>query len=143
MSTYAHLAVEGIPGSPEKVSDHDLDKAARTVLDTLHEKELARVREEFSVMKSAHRTSTDIAQIARAATYGVVSTLLVDIDDVVPGTIDDEGKITKVEESCASTYGVVDQIAGRALLTGARVLGVRKADIPGETGIAAIYRYKY
>jgi hypothetical protein len=36
---------------------------------------------------------------------------------------------------------VVDEIARRALLTGARVLGVRKDDLPGGTPLAAILRY--
>jgi hypothetical protein len=35
----------------------------------------------------------------------------------------------------------VDEIAGRAILSGAKVLGVRSTDIPGEALLAAILRY--
>ena len=79
---------------------------------------------------------------ARAATYGAIETLLVDIDAVVPGTVDDQtGEITFAEAADATNYGVVDEIAGRALAAGARILGVRKADLPGSRDLAAILRY--
>ena len=41
------------------------------------------------------------------------------------------------------SYGVVDEIAGRAFTAGARVLGVRRADIPGGASLAAILRYAF
>jgi hypothetical protein len=41
----------------------------------------------------------------------------------------------------AGNHGVVDQIASRALAGGARVLGVRRADVPGNGSLAAILRY--
>lgn len=143
VNTYPHLAQVGIPGNPEKTSDHDLAAASRSILDSLFKQELASVREQFSARTGENRTSTDIAQVARAATYGIVSTLLVDIDEIVPGTVDDEGRVIFADGQSASTYGVVDQIAGRALVTGARVLGVRRDDIPGGKSLAAIFRYPF
>jgi hypothetical protein len=62
---------------------------------------------------------------------------------IVPGTVDDEGRVIFADGQSASTYGVVDQIAGRALVTGARVLGVRRDDIPGGKSLAAIFRYPF
>jgi hypothetical protein len=143
VNAHTKLAAHTIGGNPEKTSDQDLDAAARPVLDQLHKDDLARVHEMYSALTAQHRTSTDLAQIARAATHGVVSTLLVDIDEIVDGTIDDEGKVTLADKPSATTYGVVDQIAGRALSTGARVLSVRRADIPNQQPLAAIFRYKY
>ena len=66
-----------------------------------------------------------------------------DIDQVVPGTIDDEGRIQLADTPSARTYGVVDQIAARAWLSGARVLGVRADDLPGGASLAAILRYPF
>ena len=37
--------------------------------------------------------------------------------------------------------GVVDEIARRAFLSGARILGVRSDDIPGNGSVAAILRF--
>jgi hypothetical protein len=36
---------------------------------------------------------------------------------------------------------VVDEIASRVIRSGGRILGVRKADIPGGKSLAAILRY--
>ena len=65
-----------------------------------------------------------------------------DIDAFVPGTVDEaDGRITTGTGTPAATYGVVDEIARRALLSGARVLGVRSADVPGGGPLAATLRY--
>ena len=68
--------------------------------------------------------------------------MLVDIDDVLPGTYDPgTGAIAPAASAGAESYGIVDAIAGRALATGARVLGVRRADIPGGGRLAAVLRF--
>jgi hypothetical protein len=72
-----------------------------------------------------------------------VQKLLVDIDEVLPGTMGEDGEVTLATGPSSASYGVVDEIAGRALLTGARVLGVRRQDIPGGGSLAAILRYAF
>ncbi|HUF01052.1 MAG TPA: hypothetical protein VMN35_01380 [Gaiellaceae bacterium] len=142
VSSYPKLAAEGIAGSPETTSNTDLAAKARGVLDALHAAELGRVRDLFAQRSGQGRAATDIADVARAATFGMVDTVLVDIDEVVPGTIDEEsGAVTFEDGDDAVSYGIVDEIARRVWLTGGRVLAVRRADIPGETSVAAILRY--
>jgi hypothetical protein len=48
--------------------------------------------------------------------------------------------VTPAEDD-ASSYGVVDEVARRVLLSGGRVLAVRRADIPDGSSVAAIMRY--
>lgn len=140
--SYPHLVAESIAGNPEQASDEDLGRASRAVLDRLHRAELAALRALFEARSAQGRTTTDIAQAAKAATFGAVATLLVDIDDVVPGHIDDEGRVS-FDAARQSSHGVVDQIAARALASGARVLGLRRADMPGGGSLAAILRYAF
>jgi hypothetical protein len=141
VNSYPHLAAQGIAGNLDTQTDAELATAARAILDTLHREELASLHALFDARSKAGRATNDIAQAARAATYGAIDTLLVDIDEVIPGTVGDDGSITLKDSPCAESYGVVDEIAGRAFMSGARVLGVRRADVPGSASLAAILRY--
>jgi hypothetical protein len=79
--------------------------------------------------------------MARAATIGAVDSILVDIDEMIPGRIDDSGGVSFAEQTTAAGYGLVDEIATRVIAAGGRVIGVRKADIPRGAPLAAILRY--
>ena len=78
----------------------------------------------------------------RARHPGAIATLIVDMDEVVPGTVDEtDGRVSFSDVAGADSYGVIDEIACRALLTGARVLSARRPDIPREASLAAILRH--
>jgi hypothetical protein len=141
LNSYPHLVEPGIRGSPESATDDELAAAARTVLDEVYASELSAIRDRFELRFSDGRASTDIATAARAATYGAVDTLLVDIDQKVPGYVDADSGAVTFDKDDASSYGVVDEIARRVLLSGGRVLAVRSADVPGGGPAAAILRY--
>jgi Bacterial archaeo-eukaryotic release factor family 11 len=141
LNSYPHLVDTGIRGSPEGATDDELAAAARTVVDEVHARELSAIGDEFERRVSDDRASSDVATIARAATYGAVGTLLVDIDEKLPGEVDeDTGAVTFADDD-ASSYGVVDEIARRVLLSGGRVLAVRSAEVPRGGPVAAILRY--
>jgi hypothetical protein len=143
VNTYPHLAAGGIPGSPEGRTDAELAAAARTVLDGIYAQELRDLAGLFETRASQDRTTIDTAEIARAATFGAVDTLFVDIDAVVPGVIDEEtGAVTFVGAEGGTTYGVFDEVARRVLINGGRVLAVRAEDVPGAGHGAAILRYR-
>ncbi len=144
VNTYPHLAAVSIHGKSDATSDAELAESARAVLDQLHVEDLKTLHAEFEARMGEGRATTDIAQAARAATFGAIATLLVDIDEIVPGHVDEiTGAVTFGDSGTVARQGVVDQIAGRALLTGARVLGERRADIPGGGSLAAILRYPF
>lgn len=142
VNSYPHLVEEGIAGSPDQQSDAALADAARTVLDAVYARELAAVRERYEQRFEQDRASADVAAVARAATYGAVDTVLVDIDHKLPGEVDEQsGAVTFAPDDDAASYGVVDEIARRVLLHDGSVLAVRSSDIPGGGPVAAILRY--
>ncbi len=142
VNSYPNLLPDGIEDSPDRISDADLADAARPVLDAANAAELSALKVLYEARSGDGRATCDLSDGARAATYGAIETLLVDMDAIVPGLVDDQtGAITFAEKADATNYGVVDEIAGRALASGARVLGVRKADLPGSGDLAAILRY--
>jgi len=142
VNSYPRLLPDHLEASPDNVSDGELAGLARPVLDASHAREIEAFRAQYEERAGQGRTVTDISDAARAATFGAIDTLLVDIDVVIAGRVDDEtGAVTFAETPGPDSYGVVDEIAARALATGARVLGVRKDDIPGGGALAAILRY--
>jgi hypothetical protein len=141
-SSYPHTATQVIAGSADHTPDHVLAADARKVLDAIYAGELAELAALFTTREAQGRATTDVAHAARAATFGAVDTLIVDMDEVVVGTVSDEdGAVTFAETASAGNYGVVDEIASRALKSGARILAARRADIPGGGSLAAILRY--
>jgi release factor family 11 len=142
VNTYPYLVASTLSGSPDRLTDAELAARARAVLDDLYRAEIAAWAALFATRENQGRATTDLAGAARAATMGAVDTMLVDIDAVIPGTVDDaDGAVTVASEPGAGRYGIVDEIARRVLLSGGRVLGVRAADIPGGKPLAAILRY--
>jgi hypothetical protein len=142
VNSYPQLLPTSIPGNPDTTADAQLVEGARRVLDELYADELRKIQATFAARASERRASGDIADVARAATYGLVDTVLVDIDETVPGSVDEEtGAVTLDDTDDAVNYGVVDEIARRVWLNGGKVLAVRRSDIPGDGSVAAILRY--
>ncbi len=142
VNNYSHLADAVIETSPARMTPAELSDHARPILDTLHAQTISEVHELYATRENEGRATTQVARAARAATFGAVDTLLVDIDDVVHGTVDDQsGEVTFADGPSAGTYGVVDEIAGRVLASGGRVLAVRRDEIPEKAALAAVLRY--
>jgi hypothetical protein len=142
VSTYPHTAAAVIPGSADRTPDTELAAAARGILDGIYADDLAALAGLFATREPQGRAVTDVAQAARAATFGAVDTLIVDMDAVVPGTVSDtDGAVSFADGAGAGSYGVVDEIARRTLSAGGRVVSARRADVPGGGDLAAILRY--
>jgi hypothetical protein len=142
VTSYPHLAPAAIPGNPDAKNEGELADASRRVLDELYADELRELHGRYEQRVPQGRASDDLAAIARAATFGAVETAFVDIDETVPGFVDEaDGALTLDDSDDAVNYGVVDEIARRVLLTQGRVLAVRREDVPGNGPAAAILRY--
>lgn len=141
-NSYPYLVPASIPGNPESTPDAELASAARSILDHLRTDELQEFHELYQSRQSDGRVVQDIADVARAATYGAVDTVFVDIDEVIPGSIDENtGAVTFSTADDTASYEVVDEITRRVWLNGGRVLAVRRDDVPGQNPVAAILRY--
>ncbi|HWT08911.1 MAG TPA: hypothetical protein VN329_07085 [Roseomonas sp.] len=142
VSSYPNIAAEAIAGSADHTPDHELAAAARGVLDRIYAAEIAGIAALYAARAGQGRATGDVAMAARAATFGAIDTLVVDMDADLPGAVaDEDGAVTFAEKADGVNYSVTDEITRRALLSGARVVSARAADIPGGGMLAAILRY--
>jgi hypothetical protein len=142
LTTASNLVAEGVPGNSDHMTDAEIVAAARPVLDRLYARQLANFRALYDARLQEQRATSDVSHAAWAVAHGAIDWLMVNIDAVLPGTLDEAtGRITLGESGDSATYSVSDAIAIRALATGAAVLGVRQEDIPTDSPIAAILRY--
>jgi hypothetical protein len=143
LNTYPRLADEMIEGNPGQVTDAELEDAAIPILDRLYSRELKAVIALYDELKP-QRVTTDVSYAAHAATAGAIEQLLVDLDAVVPGLVSDlDGSVTYSASDDAETYSVVDEVARRALSTGAKVMAARREQLPDRAPLAAILRYHF
>jgi hypothetical protein len=143
INAYPRLADEIIKGNPDTMTDAELEDAAIPILDRLYACELKAVLARYDELKP-RRATTDVSYAAHAATAGAIDQLLVDLDAVIPGLVSDlDGSVTYSASDDAETYSVVDEVARRALCTGARVLGARKEELPDRAPLTAILRYQF
>ncbi|SDH62751.1 hypothetical protein SAMN05444171_6586 [Bradyrhizobium lablabi] len=143
LNSYPRLADEMIEGNPDQKTDAELEDTAIPILDRLYSREVKAVIALYDQLKP-RRATTDVSYAAHAATAGAVEQLLVDLDAVVPGLVGDvDGSVIYSASDNAETYSVVDEVARRALSTGARVLGARREELPDRAPLTATLRYDF
>lgn len=142
-SGHPRIVEEIIPGDHDETTDAELADAVLPILDRLYRKDLEAVLARYAELYPRMATA-DVSFAAHAATASAVEELLVDLDAVVPGFVSEgDGSVTYAASDTPQAYSVVDEVARRALLTGARVLGARSADLPIRSPLVAILRYPF
>jgi hypothetical protein len=76
VNTYPHLLAQGISGNPETATDAELAASSRTILDDLYAAQMRDVQELYERRTADRRALSDIAEVARAATFGAVAAIL-------------------------------------------------------------------
>jgi hypothetical protein len=142
VNSYPRLAETGITGGADPLTDSAAAEKARPVFDAVYRAEVDDWCRTYEQRENQSRATTDVATAARAATFGAVDSLLIDMTTQQFGTMDEtNGTVTFADSEVPGTYCVINEIAARVIRGGGRVLAVHSQDIPGGAALAAILRY--
>ncbi len=143
VSHYPLLAQDAVTSSVENLPLTDLTQGVQPIVQKLRHLRLEGWHQEFVQHSNQSRTSSDLATIAKLASRGQVSKLLVDTDSTLYGTLDETGSLTLAEGRSGESYEVIDEIIARVLSNGGEVLGVRQDDpeVASLLPISAILRW--
>lgn len=136
-----NLIDETLFSNAEHLGASELVSQVRPLLENYYQAQLNALKSRFEVRSGERRVTQDLSDAARAATFGAIDLLLINIDSSMNGTIDDDGLISFSGSGDEASYGIIDEIAKRAIATGARVLAVRSEDLPSGADLNAILRY--
>ncbi len=138
--SHAPLLTNMPAGLDQHASAAELSGAARTMLDGHYRTLVEAFGARFAALSDARRATVKVTDAAFAATFGFVDTLAVDMDQVLPGWISEEGHVEYADAPGPESYNLLGEIATRALATGARVVAGRTADLPEGAPLAALLR---
>lgn len=144
LNGYANVIDGHISGSPDHVSDEALCERGAHVL-TEHLSRLStdeRDRFEALLQYNPPRASTNLRSILPAAHAGRVARLFVASDQQVWGRYNpDDETVSLHDEPLPGDDDLLDIAAQQTVLHSGEAVAVSAADIPGSTGVAAIFRY--
>lgn len=127
---------------PDAVPIDELRERAWQLVLPWHLDRLSGFVDQFGASRAEGRSGADLAEIARAAAAGRLSTLLIEADRMIPGRLNREtGEIEFAPPNDPDADDLLDDIAEHALKTGGEVVIVPAERMPTDTGIAAIYRF--
>jgi len=141
-NTYPYLLNQGVPGNPDKLSSDVLHEEAWTVVEPYFQQVQERTAAQYRDNVGTARTSNDIREIMPAAYYGQIGSLFVAIGQELWGNFDPTSNTIHVhKEARFRDDDLLDEAATQTILHGGSVYAVEQAKVPGESVLAAVFRY--
>ncbi|MBN1776330.1 MAG: hypothetical protein JW817_07690 [Clostridiales bacterium] len=142
ISNNPYLLEKGIHKSIESFDKDELLEKARSLIEAINKEKLQKVVESFAGAEAESLGSSDLARVIKAASEGRVETILIEEDIVLPGKIDFEtGKVRVGDNDDPEFDDILDDLAELVISNGGDVFVLDKDEMPGDTGVAAIFRY--
>jgi len=142
VSDNPYLLPQGIRGEYSAFSMEKLREKTWEILEPMYLSKMKSFVERFEQAKANGNGTNSLTLISKAIFENRVDTLFVDVDRIIPGKISlKDGKVLDRTLANPDIGDVLDELAQLALRGGSDVVVLPSALMPGETGIAAIFRY--
>ena len=140
MAQNQHLIPDPVPNDPGPMTREQIRVAAWEKIEPRYLDRLARLVNDYHTAHPRKMSTSDPAEIAKAAAAGRVGLLLVDADKHVPGRVGPDGRVEYGTQN-GPVDDLLDDLAELALRMGGEVVVVPSARMPTDVGVAAIFRY--
>lgn len=139
-NTYGGLVEDRlVAGNPDDLPRDELHRRAQQVVESLIGENEEQAIEELRGLVGTSNASTEVREISPAVREGRVRRAFVAADDTIHGRADPE--TGSVNLDARVECDLLNEVAAETLLLGGEVFALRKERIPGNTGVAAIYRF--
>ncbi len=143
-SKYQHIAEQGIAGNPDETSAKELhEKAWEIIRPHFKEQQRKAIERVEEVLGSDRKDgSSSFMEIVPAAQQARIETLLVPYGVQQWGTYDPETATVELhDERQPGDQDLLDYAVTHTLATGGSVYAMEPENVPGDGGVAAIFRY--
>jgi hypothetical protein len=142
ISSYSNIIPEGVEGNPDRMNPDTLQKNAWKVVKPYFMREQAKRLSQYVNATGQGPSISDLAQVVPAAVDGRVYSLFITEGLQRMGTFDQAEHRVKVADGASDgAYDLVEFMVKETLMTGGNVYSLKSADMPSETGVAAVLRY--
>jgi hypothetical protein len=140
---YSNLLDEAIKGNSDNKSPKELAEESWEIAEHYFQEDIESDIERFNNLQGSDLISTELEEIVKSAYYGKVDTLFVPMGTRQFGIFNpDENKVNMSESLNGEAVDLINYAAISAIRTGSTLYGLPKSEIPKNSGLAAIYRYK-
>ena len=136
-----YILETGINSSYESLETEQLTEKALEIIEPIYQEKIKNLTDSFETANANSLGSDDLAQIVKAAYENRVKTVFIEADKIIPGKINDTGEIETGYIQDVDCDDLLDDIAELVLKNRGGVIVLSKAQMPVDTGVAAIYRY--
>lgn len=140
---YFNVLDRTISGNADTKTIKELEEQSWEIAQSYFREEITSDIERFNNLKGSELISTDVSDIVKGAYFGKVDTLFVPMGFRQFGLFDvNENRVEISENLNGQTVDLINYAAISAIRTGSTLYGLPQSEVPNNSGLAAIYRYK-
>jgi hypothetical protein len=139
---YDGLEDETLSGSPERLSNEELAGKVYHFQYKKIEEEMDQHRKRYEDLRNSDKSGRHINDVVKAAVYGKVDTLFIDLANEAWGKVDsDTDEVHRMDDQVDGAVDLYNHAALKTLTSDGRVYAQNREHNPEHLPLAAIYRY--
>ncbi|HEV2583001.1 MAG TPA: hypothetical protein VGT44_19230 [Ktedonobacteraceae bacterium] len=141
-NTYPHLLDQEIVGNPDRLKAETLREQAWDIVESILLKQEREAASRYRDLVGTWLASDAFEEALPAASYGRIESLFVALDQEQWGRFDPAtNTLTLHTEAESGDIDLLDVAAIQTLLHGGKVYAVERREMPGDSLVAAVFRY--